>query len=124
MASLFHAAGRFLARAIRETGETVLFCIGTQSLHVAARKGKPWFKSQAVASVNVAWNGWDFQIPTEDLVLAGTPVIPAPGNTVQQLAKDGVTILGTYELMPPEGEQCYRVDSSGYLTRVHTRQVS
>ena len=122
MPSLFHAAGRFLARAIRETGEMVLFCVGGQSLKVAARKGKPWFRSQAIASVNVAWNGWDFQIPTEDLVLAGTPVTPASGNTIQQTARNGT--VSTYELMAPDGEQCYRQDSSGYLTRVHTKQVS
>ncbi len=72
--------------------------------------------------MNVAWDGWDFQIPTEDLVLNGLPITPAPGNTIQWTAPNGLT--STYELMPPEGEQCYRTDSSGYLTRVHTKQTS
>lgn len=73
--------------------------------------------------MNVAWNGWDFQIPTEDLVLDGSPIIPVPGNTIQEITREG-TALATYEVMPPSGEQCYRQDSSGHVTRIHTRQVS
>jgi hypothetical protein len=99
----------------------VTYLRGAQSVVVQATLGKSEFEQTDAQGFKTISEVRDWLIPTADLVLGGTTVLPERGDQIQESADDGTHL---YEVVPVGGEPPYRYsDPYRRLLRIHVREI-
>jgi hypothetical protein len=100
---------------------TVEYLRGSQTASVSATIGKTTFDVGDGYGVLVRSESRDFLILAADLVLAGSPILPARGDRIQET--DGAATF-VYEVTAPGKEPCWRWSDAFHKTlRIHTKEV-
>ncbi len=95
---------------------------GTESVVVKATIGRTLFEQEDGAGVTIRQQVRDYLIDTADLVLAGTPTLPARGDRIEELDAGW---KHTYEVLPLGGEQHWRYsDPYRWTLRIHTKLIA
>lgn len=95
---------------------------GTESVVVKATIGRTLFEQEDGTGATVRQQVRDYLIDTEDLVLAGTPTLPARGDRIEEIDAGWKY---TYEVLPLGGEQHWRYSDPYRRTlRIHTKLIA
>lgn len=82
--------------------------------------GKTDFQTVTASGAIEQFTSRDFLLPPEKLILGGQVVLPQRGD----LWKTTIAgVPGEFQVMAPEGQPVYTLDSQGALLRIHTKQV-
>jgi hypothetical protein len=123
VADLLQQASAWLDR-VRKTNlaRTVTYGRGEQSVEVQATVGRTDFEAVDAYGAVERTESRDFLVLAADLVLAGTAVLPEPGDRVREV-QDGKTYV--YEVMAPAKEPCWKwSDPYRRTLRIHTKEVA
>ncbi|MFO0880733.1 MAG: hypothetical protein U0840_25655 [Gemmataceae bacterium] len=109
-------AGQLKAHAARD----VVFRRGEESCTLRATVGKTLLKlTDSHGGVRMQWTDRDYIVDPLDLVLGGVAVLPRPGDTFEEVINSALMV---FEVLPPGGdEDCYKMDASYRLLRIHTK---
>lgn len=95
---------------------------GADAVVVKATIGRTLFEQDDGAGVIVRVQVRDYLIDTADLVLAGTPTLPAKGDRIEEFYAGQ---KHTYEVLPLGGEQHWRYSDLYRRTlRIHTKLIA
>jgi hypothetical protein len=122
VADLLQQASAWLDRVRKANlAHTVTYQRGEQSVDVAATVGRTEFEGVDAYGAIERTEARDFLVLAADLVLAGTAVLPEPGDCIRE-AQDGKTYV--YEVMAPAKEPCWKwSDPYRRTLRIHTKEV-
>lgn len=123
MPNLISRGMEFLARSLGQAaGVEVTYARSAASVTLTAWVGRTVFaRTQSEPGPSVIFGERDYLIPVADLVLAGSPAVPARGDRVTETI-DGQAV--TFEVAPVEGEPAWRYsDPARTLYRVHCKRV-
>lgn len=110
----------FLAAKLKaHASRTVTYRRGASSVSVQATIGTSLLSvGDGAGGTRVVRTDRDYLIAAADLVLGGVAVTPVRGDVIT----DAAAPAGDYEVMPYEGEPCWRyADPTGYMLRIHTK---
>lgn len=95
---------------------------GANGVVVQATIGRTLFEQEDGTGATVRQQVRDYLIDTEDLVLAGSPTLPAKGDRIEEV---DATWKYTYEVLPLGGEQHWRYsDPYRQTLRIHTKLIA
>lgn len=79
---------------------------------------RAWHGDQTIVQDGLATNfrPYDYLIAAAAYVLDGNAATPTPGDRITEP-------LGVFEVLPLDGEACYRLREDG-LYRIHTRRIA
>jgi hypothetical protein len=101
--------------------ETVIYRREADSVSLAATIGRTVFEVDDGFGVLQKYESRDFLVLADDLVLAGSPVLPEAGDRIEETV--GTTTF-VYEVMAPGKEPPWRYSDPYRKTlRIHTKQV-
>lgn len=104
-----------------QASRTVIYRRGSASVSVAATLGRTRVDLQDAEGVTVRSYVRDFLIRAADLVLGGQPVIPQPGDRIDEPVGQRTY---QHEVLPLAGGDCWRwSDPHRTILRIHTRQI-
>lgn len=123
MADLLEQGSAFLDdQRHRHMTRTVVYRRGTDEVELSATIGRTVFEQADDRGLVSRIESRDFLVRAEDLVLAGTPVLPKAGDHVRE-PQDGRTFV--YEVMAPGREPPFRYSDPYRRTlRIHTKHVA
>ena len=123
MADMLRAGQEWLANQLKtHASTTVLYLRGSDQANVTAIIGRTLMKLEdGYGGVHMQWTDRDFLISPNELVLAGSPVLPERGDTIRETLDGKVYI---YEVNAPGSEPPWRwSDPHHKLLRIHTKQI-
>ena len=122
MADILQRGSEWLeAQRHQHATRNVLYVRGAQSVTVLATIGKTVFEVDSGHGLLERIESRDYLLLTEDLVLAGSRVLPQRGDLVRE-TEDGTTYV--YEVMAPGNEPDWRYSDPYRKTlRIHTKAV-
>jgi len=95
---------------------------GGDTVDLNATIGRTLFEQADAYGVIHRTESRDFLLRAEDLVLAGSTVLPVAGDQIREAAGELTYI---YEVVAPEGEPPFRYSDPNRLTlRIHTKRVN
>lgn len=123
MADLLDTGAAWLeGQRVKHMTRTAQYCRGADSAEVKATVGRTVFEVDDGRGVLEKWESRDFLVAAAELVLAGSPVLPARGDRVRETQGGKVYV---YEVMAPGAEPCWRYsDAYRGTLRVHTKHVA
>jgi predicted aconitase len=105
----------------RHMTRPVMYRRAADEVEVSATVGRTIFEQADDRGLVSRLESRDFLVRVEDLVLAGSPVLPKAGDQVRE-AQEGKTFI--YEVMAPGGEPPFRYSDPYRRTlRIHTKHV-
>ena len=123
MADMLRAGQEWLANQLKaHASRTVVYLRGANQTSVTAIIGRTLMKLEdGYGGVHMQWTDRDFLVPPEDLVLAGSQILPERGDTIRETDNGKVYI---YEVNAPGSEPPWRwSDPHRRLFRIHTKQI-
>ena len=121
MGDLLQDGAAFLGEQLRaHCSQTVTYRRGTASVAVAATIGRTeWEAAEPDSGVVRSSQSRDFIVSAADLVLAGQPATPEPGDRIDLASGE------RFEVMSPGDEPVWRwTDGYQRRRRIHTKQVA
>jgi hypothetical protein len=122
MADMLRAGQEWLANQLKaHASSTVVYLRGANQTSVTAIIGRTLMKLEdGYGGVHMQWTDRDFLVTPEQLVLAGSQVLPERGDTIRETDNGKVYI---YEVNAPGSEPPWRwSDPHRRLLRIHTKQ--
>ena len=123
MADMLRAGQGWLANHLKAHAScTVVYLRGANQTSVTAIVGRTLMKLEdGYGGVHMQWTDRDFLVPPEELVLAGSQILPERGDTIRETDNGKVYI---YEVNAPGSEPPWRwSDPHRRLLRIHTKQI-
>ena len=123
MVDLLRLGQEWLANQLKtHASKTVVYVRGANQTNVTAIIGRTLLKLEdGYGGVHMQWTDRDFLIPPDELVLAGTQVIPERGDTIREADNGKIYV---YEVNVPGSEPTWRwSDPHRKLLRIHTKQI-
>lgn len=122
MADLLEQGSAFLEdQRHRHMTRPVVYRRASDEVSVSATIGRTVFEQADDRGLVSRIESRDFLVRAEDLVLAGSAVLPKAGDSVRD-SQDGRTFI--YEVMAPGGEPPFRFSDPYRRTlRIHTKHV-
>lgn len=123
MIDLLRLGQEWLANQLKtHASKTVVYVRGANQTSVTAIIGRTLLKLEdGYGGVHMQWTDRDFLIPPDELVLAGSQVIPERGDTIREADNGKIYV---YEVNVPGSEPTWRwSDPHRRLLRIHTKQI-
>lgn len=123
MADILESGFGWLADQLKaHASRLVTYQRGTEQVTVPATIGRTLLKlDDGFGGVRMEWTDRDFLIHAAELVLGGSPALPARGDQVRETV-GAVTFI--YEVMAPGKEPAWRwSDPYRKLLRIHTKHL-
>jgi hypothetical protein len=123
MADLLRLGQEWLAKQLKtHASKTVVYVRGANQTSVTAIIGRTLLKLEdGYGGVHMQWTDRDFLIPPDELVLAGSQVVPERGDTIREADNGKIYV---YEVNVPGSEPTWRwSDPHRRLLRIHTKQI-
>ena len=101
----------------------VVYRRGATEIEINATLGRSRFESVDESDMVVDLEMQDFIVRTEDMVMAGNPIVPMNGDEIDHEGGNGV--VQTFQVLAPPGEPLFKYEGEARLSmRIHTKQVS
>jgi hypothetical protein len=102
--------------------ETVVYSRGGDSVSVSATVGQKLLRlTDMEGGSRLEYTDLDFIIPTAQLVLSGSPILPERGDLIERTIDDEVS---RYEVSPYGSDPAWRYsDPYQSVVRIHTKSV-
>jgi len=102
---------------------TVVYRRGADEVQLSATVGRTLFEQADEVGLIQRLESRDYLVRTADLVLAGTPTLPAAGDLIRETDAGGTTFV--YEVLAPGTEPPWRYSDPYRLAlRVHSKHVA
>lgn len=99
--------------------ETVTYRRGAYSLAtLSATVSNVTFDLQDAEGFTFQWEGTDFQVLADDLIISGINISPEQGDLIERTINSEVH---QYEVQPAQGQSCFTVDSTRTRFRIHSK---
>lgn len=123
MTDLLTTGVAWLSEQLQEhASRTVNYVRGASPITgIAATRGRTEYETtDDEGNVTTSHTDLDWIVDAALLVLNGSPIEPRSGDRIVETV-DAVT--HTYEVMPQAGLQCFSLDATGSVYRIHTKHV-
>lgn len=122
MTDLLQTGAAFLANQLaRHAAQQVVYQRGTDSVTLPATLGRTEYEQADESGFVTRFESRDYLVRAGGLVLAGTPILPEPGDRILETV-GGQTFV--YEVAAlPSGAHFKFSDPYRQLLRIHTKQV-
>ena len=123
MADMLRTGQEWLANQLRtHASSPIVYVRGSDQVTVTAIIGRTLMKIEdGYGGVHMQWTDRDFLIAPNELVLAGSQVLPERGDTIHETL-NGIVFI--YEVNAPGAETPWRwSDPHQTLLRIHTKQI-
>ena len=123
MTNLLDTGVAWLSKKLQtHASRTVNYLRGVSTIPaIAATRGRTEYETtDDEGNVTTSHTDLDWIVDAALLVLDGSPIEPRSGDRIVETVGE---VTHTYEVLPLAGLQCFLLDATGTLYRIHTKHV-